>query len=424
VRIRNPVSLFLLLGCLVGLAIIGATQVLGMRAAQDEAIRDARSTTELLARSVAEPALPRGLVDGDPGALDRFDRTVLRRLVVGDVRRIKIWSGDGRIIYSDQVQLIGEQFALGDEERSVLADGGSRAEVSDLSKPENRFETGSGPLLEVYTRIQSPEGEPLLFEAYYTDEHIRTRTAAVLRPFRRIILGGLVALVTVASALLWGLNRRVAAAATERERLLQAAVDASAAERRRIARDLHDGVVQDLAGTAFSVSAMARDETEPGRRGALERAAGSLREGLRSLRSLLVEIHPPSLGPEGLAPALQDLVAPAAAQGLTAKVSVEGVSGVAEPTLGLVWRVAQEAVRNSMRHADAATLDLTVHRTGDHLVLEVRDDGRGFLPGERPDPTSFGLRGLESLVADLGGRLEVRSLPGRGTTVRLEVTTR
>ena len=86
-------------------------------------------------------------------------------------------------------------------------------------------------------------------------------------PFRRIMLGSLLVLGALATLMIWGLSRRLHRAADERQRLLQAAIDASEAERRRIARDLHDGVVQDLAGTAFALSAAAR---EPG---PVERAA-------------------------------------------------------------------------------------------------------------------------------------------------------
>ncbi len=422
--LRNPVVQFLALGAVTLAAILVGSGVLSSRAASTEAVSDARSTTELLGRSVAQPAIPRGLVDGDAGAVDRLDRSVLTRLLVGDVRRIKIWAGDGRIVYSDRTELIGEQFVLGDDELEILESGGSEADVSDLSKPENRFERGGGGLLEVYTRIESPEGEPLLFEAYYSAADIEARKVEVFRPFRRITLSALAVLVGVATPMLWVLTRRLTRAATERQRLLEAAVEASDAERRRIARDLHDGVVQDLAGTAFSVSALARVEGDPERRAALDRAAGSLRDGLRSLRSLLVEIHPPDLRAEGLRAALVDLTAPAQAAGIHAEVEVEGIEGVSAPTVALVWRVAQEAVRNAIRHAHASTLHVRVGRLGSRVVLEVVDDGVGFQPAETPATTSFGLRGLNGLVADSGGSIVVDSLPGQGTTVRMEVTVR
>jgi hypothetical protein len=160
-----------------------ATGIFSQRAARAEALTDARDTTELLAHSVAEPAMPRGLVTGDPGAIDRFDREVLDRLMVGDVRRIKIWRSDGTVVYSDRTQLIGARFTLDAEQRQVLDSGDTEADVSSLSRRENEFEHEEGGLLEVYTRIVSPEGRPLLFEAYYSVAAVQQRSAEVLTPF-------------------------------------------------------------------------------------------------------------------------------------------------------------------------------------------------------------------------------------------------
>lgn len=417
--LRSPLAQFLVAGALVLGVVSVATGRLSAVAASEEAIDDAIATTEVLARSVAEPALPRGLVDGDPAALDHFDRAVLRRLLVDDVQRIKIWTADGTVVYSDAIGLIGQRFDLGAEERAVLSGGGQDAEESDLAKPENRYEQASGGLLEVYTRIHAPEGDPLLFEAYYSAADIAQRRGEVLAAFRPIALGGLAALVLAAVPLLWALTRRLDRAARERERLLRAAVDASDAERRRIARDLHDTVVQDLAGTAFSLSAAARAGGATSEE--LDRFGGSVRGSLRGLRSLLVEIHPPELTTTGLHAALEDLVAGAAATGVRAEVETDDLTGLEDRSAALVWRVAQEAVRNALRHADAASLRVRVGRSGGVMVLEVVDDGRGFDAGAPSDATHFGLRGLESLVRDAGGRIAVRSAPGAGTTVRMEL---
>ncbi|GAA3815485.1 sensor histidine kinase [Nocardioides panacisoli] len=411
---------FLVVGLLAFAAIVVGARVLTARAANDEAIRDARRFTEVLAGSVAEPVIPRGLVDGDPGAVDRFDRVATDRLLVGDVRRIKIWSADGTIVYSDEVRLIGEHFRFGSEEREILRDGGSDAEVTDLDKPENRYERGGDGLVEVYTKIWSPEGEPLLFEAYFTVQGIEARQAAVIGPFQRITLGALAVLVCVATVLLWLLTRRAARAAAERERLLRSAATASEAERRRIARDLHDGVVQDLAGTAFTLSALARDTDEP-THGGLVAAGTALRENLRSLRSLLVEIHPPDLTAATLPAALEDLCAPAAARGVDVTVTVGELGAVTPDDAAMVWRVAQETVRNTLRHAQATTMTVGLQRHGDRLVLAVTDDGTGFDPAAVSATAHYGLRGLESLVRDTGGTLAIRSRPGEGTSVRLEV---
>jgi two-component system, NarL family, sensor kinase len=416
------VTVFLVVGLLALTAIVVGARVLASRAAHEEALSDARGTTELLARSVAEPALPAGLAQGRPGAVDRFDRVATERLLVGDVRRVKIWAADGTIVYSDDVRLIGRQFALGEEEQDILEHGGSDAEVSELAAPENRYERGGPALVEVYTKVTTPDGEPLLFEAYFTLARIEARQAQVIAPFQRITLGALALLVGVATWLLLALTRRVTRAAAERERLLRGAADASAAERRRIARDLHDGVVQDLAGSAYAVAAVAREQQGQTRTTLLD-AAGSLRDSLRSLRSLLVEIHPPDLNAATLPAALDDLCAPVASGGVEVDVRVGRLGAVGEQDAALVWRVAQEAVRNTVRHARAATMTVDLRREGRALVLTVTDDGIGFDPDAVNATAHYGLRGLESLVRDHGGALTIRSVPGAGTTTRLETRT-
>jgi two-component system, NarL family, sensor kinase len=429
--VKNPVVQFLAAGFVVLVIVVIVTVQLSRHAANVEAINDARATTKLLAESVAEPAVPRGLVSGNVGAADRFDRITADRLVVGNVKRIKIWTRSGKIVYSDQGQLIGDKFALGEDERAVLANGGTDAEISDLTKRENRFESGNEGLLEVYTRIFSPEGQPLLFEAYYSLDAIAKNRQHVYDAFQPIALGGLLILVAVTTPMLWALTRRLERSSRDRERLLVAAADASESERRRIARDLHDGVVQDLAGTAFALSATMRDPgTAPVTAERLEPMAGSLRTSLRSLRSLLVEIYPPDLGVEGLGAALADLVAPTATVGMVATVDVVGVDEASEESIRLVWRVAQEAVRNAIRHSDAKHLTVRVRTVGDTLCLDVTDDGIGI--GRRwdgedrerdadRDSSGLGLRSMRDLIREAGGRIDVQSSPGEGTTVHLEV---
>jgi two-component system NarL family sensor kinase len=428
--LRSPVALFLLIGTVTVVAIFLGTNRLADRAARQEALAEAQGTTEVLARSVVEPDVPRGLshvTRRKVARADQLDRAIRPRLLdVETVDRVNIWTEDGRIVYSNEgLALIGRKFTLDDAQLAVLEHGGGGSEIADQDSPENQgIKSGrsTGGLVQTYTQIISPEGEPLLLEAYYTLDEVESRRGEIYSSFRWITLGPLILLILLATAILAALTRQLRRAGAERERLLRSAIDASDAERRRIARDLHDGVVQDLAGTAFSVSAVARNaETTPDSREALTAAGAALRSGLTSLRSLLAEIHPPDLHAEGLASALADLIAPAAASGIQASVSVAGAETASSHDAALVWRVAQEAVRNAIRHSGASTLAVTVRGDGRTLTLEVVDDGTGFDPAAVRDPDRYGLRGLRSLVADSGGTLEVRSSPGEGTTVRVEV---
>ncbi len=418
--LSNPVAQFAAALVVAFLLVATLTSWFSSRAAEREAIADARSVTEVLAQGVVEPALNRGLAYGEPAAVQRFDQVLHQRLHVDSVRRIKLWSKQGTIVYSDEPRLIGQHFGLEDKERDVLAHGGSDAGISDLSEPENRYDRGAGQVVEVYTRVDSPEGDALLFEAYYSLADVNSRKAEISRAFRPVTLGGTLVLALLATPLVWWFTRRLRRDSEARERLLQAAAEASDSERRRIARDLHDGVVQNLTGAAFALSGEARS-SEAATPAALEQIADTVRGSLRSLRSLLVEIYPPDLHETGIQGALDDLLAPLAAAGIATELRVD-VPDLPAATAALVWRVAQEAVRNAVRHGSPGHLSVSLEQ-GDHRVrLTVEDDGVGFDASEAPDGGDhLGLRAMRDLVREAGGTLAVESTPGQGTRVRLEV---
>lgn len=442
-------ALLLVVGVIAAIVIVYGSKALGTRAASAEAIAEARSTTQILAQSVIGPEFPPGLVHLRPenlatnyGKLDTFDQEVQERLLNTDrPYRINIWSQDGRLIYSSQTELLLKDLdtlhlSIDSEQRAILENGGVGSEIADPSRPEDLAAAGTEGMVRIYTRFvtQPPSvdvgddetagaGKPVLFEAYFSINELSERRGEIFDSFRWITLGCLALLTAVATMILVGLTGQVRRGAAERERLLHSAMEASDAERRRIARDLHDSVVQDLAGTAFAVTAVARQpDTDPAARATLDEAGTALRGSLKALRSLLAEIHPPDLNAEGLAAALADLIASASVAGIQASVSVTGAETISNERAALVWRVAQEAVRNATRHSQASTLAVTVRGDGKSLVLEVVDDGIGFEPRGPRDAERYGLRGLRSLVVDSGGTLDVRSSPGDGTTVYMEVS--
>ncbi|MBC9733863.1 sensor histidine kinase [Nocardioides marmotae] len=418
--VRSPVAQFLLLAVLTMLAILVGTTWIATGVAEDEAIAEATNTTEVLAEAIAGPQVSEGLVEARAGAIDRFGRYVRENVLLDGVERVNIWRSDGKLIYTDRNELSGVDFRLNDEQERTLRTGVTGHQDADPDDPEYPDTDRARKLIRVYTPIPGTNSQ-LLFEAYFALEPIDERREAIISPFRRMIVGSLLALFLIVTPILWLLTRRLTRAGEERERLLVHAADASDAERRRIARDLHDGVVQDIAGTTFSLTALARDPDVPApARETLDGAGDALRDSLRALRSLLAEIHPPDLHADGLEPALGDLIAPAVNAGIQASVSVSGIEGASDTAVALVWRVAQEAVRNALRHSGASTVAVTVQGVGDRLRLEVVDDGVGFDPAVA-DPDRYGLKGLRSLVKDIGGEIDVVSALGEGTTVRMEV---
>jgi two-component system NarL family sensor kinase len=425
--VSHAVMQFVVTG-LVALALVAVgTTLLSRQASRDEALRDARSLTWVLGTKVIQPTLDDGVLAGDPAALARLDRVVRSRVILAPLVRVKIWTATGRIVYSDERRLIGSTYELGDHERDALRTGTTKADVSDLSEPENRFERGQGSLLEVYLPIHTPSGVPLLFETYSKLSSVSARSREVWLAFAPITFGALLLLQLVQVPLAWSMARRLRQGQYERERLLRRAIAASDAERRRIASDLHDGVVQELAGASF-VLAGAADRAaairEPEVSGALQRAAGGVRQSIRALRSLLVEIYPPNLRSAGLAAALSDLVAPLSSRGIETRLDLPPSVELPEEAEALVFRVAQEAIRNVANHAGACTAVVRLTVSSTCAVLTVIDDGQGFEPdavANHPATGHFGLVVLRDIAADAGADLRLDSAPGQGTSVRLEM---
>jgi signal transduction histidine kinase len=392
------------------------------RAGEAEAIRDAKDQTRIAAQGSVEPVLTDALLRGDPKAISELDRVIQER-VLGNpstpIVRVKIWDRSGRVLYSDEPRLIGASYAMSPHDLAEFKGTRVDAAVTDLTKPENRFERGLGKLLEVYMPIHTPSGRPLRYEEYYKSSFISARARRIFRQFAPAMLGALILLALIQLPLAWQLARRVRKGQDERESLLHRAIEASDVERRRIARDLHDGVVQDLAAVSYSLSAAAEGAPTPFDT-KLREAAAETRRGIRQLRTLLVEIYPPELHRAGLAAALADLLTAAESRGLETRLEVDPELELGREAEALFFRVAQEALRNVIKHAGATHVGVEVARANGRTHLLVEDDGRGF-DAERDGDGHFGLRILADLVRDSGGQLEIDSTPGTGSRVFVEV---
>jgi two-component system, NarL family, sensor kinase len=404
-----------------------ATAIL-RRQARGEAIRDAKEITRLAGEGIAEPALNARLLAGDRAAQSSFDHAMRTRVLKDPVVRIKLWTLDGRIVYSDERPLVGRRFALEPEVMSAVRKRVVAADVSDLSRPENRYERRFGKLLEVYLPIEAPGGRRLLFEDYVRYGAISASQERLFSRFAPALGAALLLLWLVQLPLAWSLSQRLRQRQREREALLERAIDSSATERRRIAQHLHDGVVQDLAGVSYALAAAADRLERAGPRPLAEvvrDAAASTRRALRELRGLLIGIYPPSLQRSGLEAAVSDLLAPLSARGIAVEAEIGDDLALAPETEELIFRSAQEALRKVAKHADPSRVAVSVSRSNGSVVLAVSDDGRGFDPAARAaDSPSLGLRMLEDLVEEHQGRLEVHSDAGRGTVVTVELAAR
>ncbi|MGL5863819.1 MAG: sensor histidine kinase, partial [Phycicoccus sp.] len=373
--------------------------------------------------------LTEDLVAGDPRAGAEFGEQVASGLDPESVVRVKLWRPDGYVLYADEPQLVGRTFTLEADQRAALEGPTTIAEVSELDSSENAFESGDR-LVEVYRPVWTGDGRPALFEIYVSYEPVAERTSQLWRGFAGVTASSLLLLVVVVTPLVFHLVRRLGRAESQRVALLQRAVDASTDERRRIAASLHDGPVQELAATSFTVSGASATASARGDRALaddLGAAASAVRASIRSLRTLLVDIHPPTLARSGIVVALHDLAQTGGRDGLRVDVDVgeEDELALSLDAQRLVHRVAQECLRNAAKHAGSASVAVSLHRDGPASVtMDVVDDGAGFdveAAVRHPRPGHLGIQLLVDAASTPGATLRVFSAPGRGTHWRLEL---
>lgn len=195
-------------------------------------------------------------------------------------------------------------------------------------------------------------------------------------------------------------------------------------ERRRIARDLYDHLGQQATALGLKLEALMARAAPPFRT-ALE----ELQEGVsrldREIDFLAWELRPAALGEVGLVVALANFVREWSKNyGIPADFHVAGLEG--RPPLEFevetnIYRIAQEALNNAHKHAKPKRVAVLLERREQELTLIVEDDGRGFDPGQeievKPGDRGLGLAGMRERAAILGGRLEVESALGQGTTI-------
>jgi signal transduction histidine kinase len=216
----------------------------------------------------------------------------------------------------------------------------------------------------------------------------------------------------------------------EREELLQRAVEASEAERRRIARDLHDGVVQNLAGMAFALSAEASSlKAQAGEVNGsaemlelLETSASETRGAMKDLRTLIIELAPPTLRREGLQAALLEVLRDIKKKGTNTELDLPPNLRLREDRGALIFRVAHEILRNVAAHAQAKNVKVELTTEDGSAILAIQDDGKGFSKEDadrRRAEGHLGTAAIVELAEEAGGTLTIDSEPGRGTLVVL-----
>jgi signal transduction histidine kinase len=197
-------------------------------------------------------------------------------------------------------------------------------------------------------------------------------------------------------------------------------------ERAALARELHDSTAQRLAALLLQISVAARDAKDPELAARLAAMRDSAEEVTEEVRLLSHTVHPRVLDDLGLVPALQKL-ARDSSTGTGIDVAVQADTDgatIPHPVAAALYRVAQEAVRNAVRHAAAHRVRVVLHQENGTATLEVLDDGKGFdLQEAEQRRPGMGLLSMRERVALVDGELVIRTAPGGGTSIGATVPT-
>lgn len=203
---------------------------------------------------------------------------------------------------------------------------------------------------------------------------------------------------------------------------------AQEAERSRISRDLHDGVGQSLTALKMQIELLARDAAVAGSpfQGRLATVRDVADQALHEIRLISQQIRPQILDNLGLVATLRWLARTFEQQtGVRTAFTCGTLTAARDPDVEtLLYRVAQESLTNVAKHAQASSVSIELRENGDGLSLHVQDDGVGFelpSPGTDDEERGFGLHSMRDRVRLFGGRFAVRSSPGRGTAVEVDV---
>ena len=429
---------------LAALVAVGAlAAIICVQVVQDQALRRAEQYGASIARSVIAPRVTRGVEQGDTDALVALNTQVRHRMADDTtIQRIKVWSANGRILYCDDPIQMGLQFPLDEDDLDALTTGGVDSDISDLDKSENVYDRGFGESLEVYAGVRDTSGDPILVETYFVANRLHADEAALIRRVVPVVLVAVVALGLLLVPLAFTLARRVSRYERERQSMIRIAVEASSAERRRVAGELHDGVIQDLAGVGYALSSIDSQLVTFGRSNG-ERTAGDPEPAppidrmlttlhtaqrlvhddllaLRELTGLQYAADSPAVDPEAALRVVADHVA---AEGTPVELVVGPLPELPPAHRAALIRIGREAMRNAAKHAPGSDVVLTLIVSGGTVVLTVVDDGPGFDPHNAVGPVEghIGLALLADAAEGAGGRLDVRSRSGHGTTIKATI---
>ncbi len=428
VGVRRELVLAYGVAALILIVVALAAVLASWQVARGQALKEAERSTRRLADVVVAPLLGES-VNGNRQRFGELDRTVQTRIDDGDLTEITVWARDGTIVYSDDPDQIGQRQNPPSE--VTLAIDGQKTSSGFENEPE--VDTGSGlvpgeQFVEVYVPLNLPGQAPLAFEAYYDYTRVQNTARELARSLIPLVLAPLLLLQFIQVPTAVSLARRVRRHEANDARLLENTLAASERERSRIAGDLHDGPIQDIAGISYALGAIAPAVAED-RKSLMTEVQRTVQHAIESLRRLMVDLYPPDLDTARLPETLVALTVPLREQGMDVQTEVEALPELSTDTVTTLYRIAREALANVGEHSQARHVALslkTLHPAGKGpktVELVISDDGVGIDLSrvDRRAEGHLGLRLLHDRVESSGGTLTMTAGPKGGTVLRVEL---
>ena len=411
---RRALQRFVIAGLVALLLVSIATVLVARSTARDIALREAKDRGSRLAELMRPSLQLSELRHAQSIPARDLQRLITQRRKDHTLVHVKVLRGSGRVAWQDPPNGRGNTIPLKPKVAEILGTNRVVAAMSDSAGGDGEVFRGN-PVLEVHVGARSTDGTPLVIESWWSADMLDRNTAAIMRRTAPLPVGALLIFALLMFPLARALVRRVEQAQAERSQLLQHSRSASDLERRRIARDLHDGVMQELSGAGYALSAAmaALPSGSDDSRRMMDQVNSVIRDAGFSLRSMLTDIYPTSLERDGLEAAVGELADRTSQAGIEVKTDISDLSDVPLEATQLTYRVIREGLHNVRRHSRAQHAEVTVTRNGSQVFISVADDGRG--PTTPADPEShLGLRLLTDTLRDLGGTASLMARPGGG----------
>lgn len=413
--VRIAMVRFLLMGGL-GLGVVALlTVVMASTVARSIARTEAESRTLTFTRTIAAPeitASSRQDMSGSP-----LVNALRNRLTDESISHTAVYDVDGRVLWSADPAAVGATQELAAEVTDLL---GTERAVSHFQHETHAGGADDELVLEVYAASVGADGEPFVMEWYWPTSHLRQAQSQLMILLLPLTLGSLLLFAVLILPLTLATARRVE---RDRARLTRHAVDASRVERRRLSEDLHDGVVQDLAGIGYVLPMVggALPEGSPAE-AVLTQIRQTIQRDISTIRRMIADIRPVDLQGDGFREAVEDMAARMTGNGVQTAARLDcDVRALPRPARSLIYRVIREGAHNVMRHSGADHARIEVTDQASLVRVTVWDDGVGpgtearVRPTGEPDDPHFGIALLAEAISDLDGDLELRAAAGGGT---------